>query len=68
MRYNRLWIIKICLVFLLLPVNACIAAQTRQKGTESFESKGPKEATRPFEIKDYTEVLTQLLDRWVLCF
>ena len=36
MRYSRLWIIRICLVFLLLPVNACSAAQTRAKGTETI--------------------------------
>jgi Flp pilus assembly protein TadD len=35
MWYSRLWIIKICLVFLLLPVTACSKAQTRPKGTET---------------------------------
>jgi hypothetical protein len=33
MRYSRLWIIRICLVFLLLSVNACSVAQTRSKDT-----------------------------------
>ena len=33
MRYSRLWIIRICLVFLLLLVNACSVAQTRSKDT-----------------------------------
>ncbi len=34
MRYGRLFTIRICLVFLLLPVNACFAAQPRSKGSE----------------------------------
>ncbi|UCG11904.1 MAG: hypothetical protein JSU72_15500 [Deltaproteobacteria bacterium] len=36
MRCSRLWIIRICLVFLLLPVNGCSTAQTRSKGTETL--------------------------------
>ncbi len=39
MRYSRLWIIKICLVFLLLPVNACSAAPTKPKSTDLPVSK-----------------------------
>jgi len=34
LRYSRLCIIRICLVFLLLPVNACSVAQMRFKGSE----------------------------------
>jgi cytochrome c556 len=34
MRFSRLWTIRICLLFLLLPVNVCSAAQTRPEGNE----------------------------------
>jgi hypothetical protein len=39
MRYSRLWKIRICLVFLLLPVNACSVAQTRSKDTKPHATK-----------------------------
>lgn len=39
MRYSRLWIIRICLVFLLLPVSACSVAQTRSKDTALHATK-----------------------------
>ncbi|MCJ7542794.1 MAG: hypothetical protein MUO88_24355 [Desulfobacterales bacterium] len=39
MRYSRLCIIRICLVFLLLPINAFSAAQTRSKGSETHVTK-----------------------------
>jgi len=39
MRYSRLWTIRICLVFLLLPVNACSVAQTRSKDTKPYATK-----------------------------
>jgi hypothetical protein len=39
MRYKRLWIITICLVFLFLSVNACSSVQPRPKGTEPHLTK-----------------------------
>jgi len=36
--------------------------QSVDRLTTKFEPKGPTEPSRPFDIKDYTEVLTQLQD------
>jgi hypothetical protein len=36
--------------------------QSVDRLTTKFESKGSKEPSRPFDIKDYTEVLTQIQD------
>ena len=39
MRYSRLWIIRLCLAFLILPANACSVTQTRSKDTEPHVTK-----------------------------
>ena len=39
MGYTRLCIIRICLIFLLLPINACSVAQMRSKGSEAQATK-----------------------------
>ena len=39
MRFKRLWIITICLVFLFLSVNACSTFQPKPKGTEPHVTK-----------------------------
>jgi len=41
MRCSRLQTIRICLIFLILPLNACSVAQTRTKSTTPPESKAP---------------------------